>query len=132
MPKTGADESDPVGVQSSNRVASSPTFAAGANNGTTPPAPTAVAGSSDLKGKVQFGSGTTPAAGAQVVVTFSQAYRTAPVSVMLTGGNAGTDALGALDAQSITATGFTIGCQTAPTASQGGTVYVVEYEVIEF
>jgi hypothetical protein len=105
-----------------------PGTAAGANNGGSPPAPSLVAGSTDGRGGLQFGSGTTPAAGEQVVVTFASTYGAAPV-VTLAGGNAATSALGAIYPGAVTATGFTVRCMTAPTASQGGTVFLVQYKV---
>jgi hypothetical protein len=105
-----------------------PGAAAGANNGGTPPAPTVVAGSTDGRGLIQFGSGSAPAIGEQVVVTFAQPYASAPV-VQLSGGNAATDALGALYAGQVTTTGFRVRCMTAPSASQGGTTFLVQYRV---
>lgn len=47
----------------------SPTLAAGANAGTTPPSPVLGTGSTDGRGAITFGTGTTPAAGAMVTVT---------------------------------------------------------------
>lgn len=115
-----------------------PTLAAGANNGTSPPAPTLVTGASDYSGAVNFGSGTTPAAGAQVVVTFgtpwqgvgASASKLAP-TVFLTSGNSGTGALGALSVSSVTNTGFTINCATAPAGSQSVGTYVVNYVALD-
>jgi hypothetical protein len=106
-----------------------PGAAAGANNGTTPPAPTVVTGSTDGRGSIQFGSGGTPAAGEQIVVTFATAYGGGAPVVTLSGGNAATSALGAIYPGAVTATGFTVRCMTAPSASQGGTVFLVQYKV---
>lgn len=105
-----------------------PGTAAGANNGSSPPAPTVVAGSTDGRGSIQFGSGTTPAAGEQVVVTFASPYASAPV-VMLSGGSAATSALGAIYPGAVSTTGFTVRCMTAPGASQGGSTFMVQYTV---
>lgn len=105
-----------------------PTPAAGANNGGTPPAPSLRSGSTDTTGAVLFGSGTIPAAGEQVVVTFGAAYGAAPL-VILVSGNTATLALGALGATSTTTT-FTIRCTTAPAASQAGTTFQVNYLVL--
>jgi hypothetical protein len=102
--------------------------AAGANNGTSPPAPV-MTGCRDGKGKITFGSGGTAAAGAQVVVTFTTAYASAPI-VVLTAGNTATQALG-LYASSVTTTGFTVSTTSAPTSSQANTVYVVNYVVVQ-
>lgn len=104
-----------------------PGVAAGANNGTTPPAPTDV-GANDSRGVVLFGSGATPAAGAQVVVSFAVAYAAAPV-VVLTAGNAATQALG-LFVSSVGTGGFTVSTVSAPTASQAATVYSVAFQAI--
>ncbi len=102
-----------------------PTVAAGANAGTTPPAPVLVAGSTDARGRVTFGTGATPAAGAMVVVTFSNAYSTAPIVVATQGTAVGAGAYVA----SVSTTGFTFGFTTAPTASQANTVYAFNYQV---
>lgn len=105
-----------------------PGAAAGANNGGSPPAPTVVVGSTDGRGSIQFGSGSAPAAGEQVVVTFASAYASAPV-VMLSAGNAATDALGALYPAQVTTTGFRVRTTAAPAASQGGSTFMVQYTV---
>lgn len=102
--------------------------AAGANNGTSPPAPV-MTGCRDSKGKITFGSGGSSAAGAQVVVTFTTAYGAAPV-ITLTAGNSVTQALG-LYVSSVSTTAFTVSTTNAPTASQANTVYVVYYHVIQ-
>lgn len=102
------------------------TAVAGANNGTTPPAP--VVAGDDASGNLTFGSGGTPAAGDQVDVTFAVAYAATP-AVVLTGLNAATQALG-LFVKTVSATGFSIGTANAPTASQGNTVYSVDYMII--
>jgi hypothetical protein len=105
-----------------------PGAVAGANNGGSPPAPTVVAGSFDGRGVLHFGSGTAPAIGAQSVVTFSNVAYAAPPVVLLTPLNAAT---AALNLKAIpTTTGFTIHSLVAPTASQAGTVYQVNYLVL--
>jgi hypothetical protein len=109
-------------------VGTAPGAAAGANNGGSPPAPSLVAGSTDGRGAVNFGSGAGPAIGEQVVVTFASAYASAPV-VTLSGGNAATDALGAIYPAQVTTTGFRVRTTAAPGASQGGSTYVVQYRV---
>lgn len=102
---------------------SAPTAAAGANNGTTPPAP--VISGTDLRGKVTFGSGTTPAAGAQVVVTFAAAYSAAP-TVVLTATTSAAQALGPY-VSAVSTTSFTVSTTTAPAASQANTVYGLNF-----
>lgn len=105
-----------------------PAAAAGANAGTSPPAPVVVAGSDDTRGKITWGTGTTSAAGAQVVVTFASAYGAAPI-VTLSPANSATAALN-LYVTSVSTTAFTISTQGAPTDSQANTVYAADYEVI--
>ena len=118
-------------------VVTAPTAAAGSSAGGSPPAPVITPGSSDLRGNLTFGTGTTPAAGAQVVVTFGTPFSSplgqnalANPIVMLTPGNAATAVLD-LCAITVTQTGFTISCNTAPTASQGNTTYSVNWAVLE-
>jgi hypothetical protein len=107
---------------------SAPTAAAGANNGTSPPAPVVTAGANDTRLNVTFGSGTGPAAGAQVGVTFNAAYGAAPF-VYLTPRNTATQALGLYI--SATATGsFTVSTTNAPAASQPNTTYSFDAWVV--
>lgn len=101
------------------------TAAAGANARTSPPAPVVTAGATDLRGNITAGTGTTPAAGAQVVVTFGRAFDAAPI-VSLTAANAATEAL-APAVISVSTTGFTISTNSAPAASQANTVYSYNY-----
>jgi hypothetical protein len=105
------------------------TVAAGANAGTSPPGPVIVSGTStsDESGQLTFGTGGTPAAGAQVVVTFQSAYGTIP-RVVLTARNAATAALG-LYISAVSTTAFTISTANAPTASQSNSTYSLEYVV---
>lgn len=102
-----------------------PTAAAGSNAGTTPPAPVVVAGSTDTRGRITFGTGATPAAGNMAVVTFSNPYSVAPYVFATMNSAVGTG----LYITSVTTTGFTIGLSTAPTASQANTTYAVNYQV---
>lgn len=102
--------------------------AAGAGAGTGPPAPVLSANARDPGGSLTFGTGTAPAAGAMVTVTFGTAYVNPP-SVVLAAGNAAAQALG-LYVSAITNTGFTISCTTAPAASQANNTYAVDYVVM--
>lgn len=102
-----------------------PTAAAGANAGSSPPAPVKT-NCSDVSGKITFGTGTTPAAGAQAVITFNTAYATAP-TVVLTPINPTSAALNLYVAT--TTTTFTVSCVNAPSASQANTVYGFFYHV---
>lgn len=109
------------------RVPTVPTAVAGANAGTTPPAPVVVINSNDTAGQITFGTGTTPAAGTEVVVTFTTPYATAP-SVILSAVNSATAALTPYVA-SISTTGFSINLVGAPAASQAASFYSVNYRV---
>lgn len=104
------------------------TAAAGAAAGTGPPAPALNANARDLAGSLTFGTGTTPAAGAQVVVTLASTY-TNPPAVVVVAGNAAAEALG-LFAAATAPNQITISCATAPAASQPNTTYAVEYIII--
>lgn len=106
--------------------ANAPTAAAGANAGTSPPAPV-LTNCSDLDGKISFGTGTTPAIGAQVVLTFNKAYAVAP-KVIFTPINDATAALRWNVAS--TTTTFTYNVGVAPAASQANTVYGFHYHVM--
>jgi hypothetical protein len=110
-------------------IGSAPTAAAGANNGTAPPSPVVTAGATDNRGNITFGSGSSPAAGAQCVVTFATPYLVAPVGIAFIALNTGTQALG-MYVTSITTTGFTVSTTNACAASQGATIYSFNYLVI--
>jgi hypothetical protein len=105
-----------------------PTAAAGAGAGTAPPAPVVTAGATDTRGNVTFGTGTAPAAGAQVVVTFASAFASAPL-VVVTPTTALTVPLNLYVAS--TTSNFTVNAQTAPAASQGNTVYGFNYFLMQ-
>src|SRR6266704_1079072 len=105
-----------------------PAAAAGANAGTSPPVPVVDSGSTDTRGGLTFGTGTTPAAGAEVGVTLTAAAQANPI-VVLTARNTATQALG-LYVSAVTTAGFTISCTTAPAASQANTIYSVGYVVV--
>lgn len=107
-----------------------PTAAAGANAGTSPPAPVVTTGATDRRGVITFGSGTgSPAAGAQLVVTFHTAGPVGAVpSVRFVPQNAATAAL-AMYPSAVSNTGFTLSTGGALGTSQAATVYSVEYVV---
>lgn len=104
-----------------------PVAAAGADAGTLPPSPVVAAGSNDTRGRITFGTGTVPAAGAQVGVTFFATKATAPF-VLVIARNTVTEALGLYVSASPT-TGFTLSVTVAPAASQANTVYSFDYFV---
>jgi hypothetical protein len=126
-----AAASDPT--QASKHVAvtstgPAPAVAAGANAGTSPPAPVIVG--DDSKGEITFGTGTSAAAGAQVAVTFNTPYTpgTTPRPVISPANAATAALLPYISAQS--ATGFTVSVQGSPSSSQASTVYAFNYIVI--
>lgn len=105
-----------------------PSAAAGANAGGSPPAPVVVGGSNDIRGQITFGTGTAPAAGAMVAVTFATAYSAAPF-VLVSPSNAQAASL-QICAVSVSTTGFTLSTNDAPAASQANTTYAFNYWVI--
>jgi hypothetical protein len=103
------------------------TAAAGTGAGTSPPAP-AVGTSptaSPVRGSVTWGTGTATSAAAQVAVTYGATLPSVPVVTV----SPTTTATATLNTfvTSVTATGFTVSCQVAPTASQGATVFGVAW-----
>lgn len=102
--------------------------AAGASAGTTPPAPTVTVTIPDAAGSLTFGTGTSPATGAQVAVTLTRPLSSTPPVVVLTAGNAATAAL-QLYVTGVTASGFTIAAAVAPSASQTASTYAVSWAV---
>lgn len=109
----------------STGAGNSPTAAAGSHAGTSPPAPV-ITGSTDVAGKVTFGTGTSPSAGAQAVVTFAVSY-TNP-RVVVTPINSASASLNLY--VTVTNTNFTVSSVNAPSASQGNTIYGFNYLVI--
>lgn len=105
-----------------------PTAVAGSNAGTSPPSPAVASGSTDTRGTVTGGTGTSPAAGALIAITFNQSFVNAPV-VNITPANAATAAL-APYVTSVSATGFTIAFGSAPSASQPNTTYAFSWHAI--
>jgi hypothetical protein len=105
-----------------------PTAAAGANAGTSPPAPVVQTGAFTSRGEVTFGTGTTPAAGAQVTVTFNSATSQTPV-VTLVPRNSATASLG-LYVSAVSTTAFTVSTTSAPAASQANTTYRFGWHVL--
>jgi hypothetical protein len=105
-------------------VGASATAAAGANAGTSPPAP--VIAGTDLDGQVTFGTGTSPSAGSQVTVTFAKSY-TNP-RVVITPINSASASLNLY--VSATSSTFTVSSVNAPSASQGNGTYGFNYHVL--
>ena len=106
-----------------------PTAAAGAQAGGSPPAPVVTATATDKRGKITFGTGSAPAAGNMVAVTFNKAYAAAPAAIVISSGNAATASL-QLCVVSISTTGFTLATNNMPAASQANTTYVFYYDVL--
>lgn len=101
--------------------------AAGANAGTSPPAPVVPSTNSDSRGSVTFGTGTTPAAGDLCRVNYANYRGADPVRVMITPGTSATAALNLYVTHD--AGGFNIKSVNAPAASQANTTYSVEYMI---
>lgn len=112
-------------------LAPAPGATAGGNAGTSPPAPVVPQGTNDGSGVITFGTGTLPAAGVLVVVTFGKAWVVpgggAP-HVVVSPQNTVTQALGIFPS-GISPTGFNLSSASAPAASQGNTVYSFAYHV---
>ena len=104
------------------------TAAMQAGAGTSPPA-AVVTNTNDTNGTVTFGTGTTPAAGDQIRLTFAASFGSAPKGVCITALNAATQALG-LYVSAVTATTVTIAAANAPAASQANTVYSFSFIVL--
>ena len=118
---------DPTGVN--RRV---PSVAAGAGLGTAPPAPVIDPASSDQRGLITFGSGTVPAAGAILTVTFSVPRDPGRLPKVLlqeaTAATAGID----VAVTSVTANGFTLSQATRNVAaSQAANTYGFYYLVVD-
>lgn len=119
---TGGDLSIPNHLISSGPT---PTGSAGANAGTG--APGLVITGTDISGKVTFGTGTTPAAGAMANIVFKNSYAAAPM-VIVTPRNSATASL--LLYCTPSTTGFTLSCVNAPAASQPNSTYAFSYHTL--
>lgn len=103
--------------------------------GGSPPAAVVSAWSNSSRGRIRFGTGSAPATGGVVQVSFATGYPVTNPTVMLTptdslsSGVSPTAALG-LYVYNVSATGFWVGCAVAPTASQANTVYGFDYLVL--
>ena len=105
--------------------AGTPTLVTGGNAGSGAPAATLKAGSNDRRGTIQIGTGTSPAAGVLVAVTFGQPYPEAPTVIVGVAAQNGTGPF----VKDVTATGFNVGLLSAPAASQAVGVYALSYLV---
>jgi hypothetical protein len=97
--------------------------------GTSPPAIGFAGASCDNTGYVEFGTGTGTAAGTVMNVDFSTTLPVAPAAVIISPVNPATIGL-QLYVNQPTTTGFSVGCNVAPAASQGGTTYRFTYVLI--
>lgn len=104
------------------------TASAGANAGTSPPTPALQGTCNDVRGFVSFGTGTSTSAGILCHVTFATAYAATP-NVVITPTNNVSAAL-QLYVTNVSTTGFDVGAQVAPAASQVNTVYGFQYATI--
>ena len=109
-------------------AASISSVTAGAGLGTSPP--TATISGNDVRGTITFGTGTSPAAGTILSVTFTTAYTSAPF-INLTLANAALAGVttGDVYVAAVSTTGFSIGFSAALAASQAATTYAVSYRV---
>jgi len=105
-----------------------PAVAAGGGAGSTPPAPVLNAISTDSRGQLTWGTGTTPGTGAQVTVTFARPLERTP-TVVINPTNVATANLNPYGASAST-TGFTISAGVAPAGSQANSTYAIQYAVI--
>ncbi|MFI2216525.1 hypothetical protein ACH47B_06535 [Rhodococcus sp. NPDC019627] len=110
---------------STKSLVGTPTLVTGANAGAGAPAATLVAGSNDRRGTIQIGTGTSPAAGVLVSVTFGRPYPVAPFVAPSVQAQNGTGPF----VKDVTATGFNIGLLAAPAASQSLGTYALGYVV---
>ena len=111
-----------------------PSLAAAAGLGTSPPAPVLLAGSNDCAGDITFGSGTSPAAGKLLEVTFSVTWNIlggGNPHLIICPANAAAAALGLfINLAAVSASGFPVHCANAPAASQANTTYAFSYVVM--
>jgi hypothetical protein len=118
---------DPTGVDRNK-----PSIAVGAGLGTAPPAPTIDAQADDHQGTISFGSGSAPAAGTILTVTFARPKDANRLpKVML---QEATQAMAGIDVavSGVTANGFTIAQGTrVVTASQAAGTYALSFLVID-
>jgi len=118
---------DPSGVDRNK-----PAVAAGAGLGTSPPAPTMDAQADDKQGTISFGTGTVPAAGTILTVTFARPRDANRLpKVML---QEATTAMAGIDVaiSAVTSTGFTVVQGTRiVAASQPAGTYALTYLVID-
>lgn len=115
-------------------MASYASLAAGTNAGGSPPTPVLSSDSGDGYGSLTFGTGTAPAAGAQVVLTLGAYYNSsvdAPATVccIVAPLNTATGALGPWSAV-CTTHAVTFECAVAPSASQANTTYALSYRLV--
>lgn len=114
---------------------------AGANAGTSPPAPVLSNESDDNRGDCTFGTGTTPAAGAMVTLTTSLSWSGYIGGVVVGGGvstptvivsplNAAAAALQLYASFDSLLRVVTVSAAVAPAASQANTVYSFTYHIV--
>lgn len=108
-----------------------PSIAGTANLGTGAPSPTLTSGSNASRGRIEFGTGTSPAAGGLVTLTFPSGSFASGVTprVMLTHESFLSTTF-PLYVSAISDTAVTIGFGTAPAASQAAGTYKVAYQVL--
>jgi len=105
--------------------ATSATATVGAGAGTSPPAAVTGSGSTPIRGSLTWGTGTSTATGTQVTVAFGATLPSVPVVVI----SPTTIATGTISTfvTSLSTTGFAVQAGVAPSASQGNTVFGVNW-----
>lgn len=109
-------------------MSAAPSASAGAQAGTSPPAPVVAASSRDVRGSATFGTGGSATAGELCVIDFNSSYAIPPV-VVISPANAATAALLPYVAGA-DETGFGVSTQVAPSSSQAATKYAFNWAVI--
>lgn len=123
---------DPSSYDATGVDRNKPTLTAGAGLGTAPPTPTVDAQANDRQGVISFGTGTVPAAGTCITVTFARAKDPNRLpKILLQEANQATAGLD-FAVGTVTSTGFTIVQNTRLTAaSQAAGTYALTYFVFD-
>jgi hypothetical protein len=105
-----------------------PTIAALSPNGTSPPTPTLNIIATDSGGFVNFGTGTAPASGSQVRVTFGTAFAQPPCVIFTKRTSFAVDYFLA----NVTSTSFDVAFGSAPGASLPNGTFQIEYACFDY
>ncbi|MDQ1734132.1 MAG: trimeric autotransporter adhesin [Pseudonocardiales bacterium] len=127
IPSLTIDNAQTINASVLRMTGNAPTIANGSAVGTLPPAASVDVHSRNQCGQVKLGTGTSTTTGALCTVTYASGFQTVPF-VTVTPNNAATAALG-LYISAVNTTGFTIACQTAPSASLSAASLLASYAV---